>query len=256
MTKVGLKITKQQKIVLNQQYYEIKIDKFQPIAKIIHQFKSTNKINGDFLIFKNSFGPLNPNEIYNNQYQPLEPLWIGEIQLELVYKINFEQEIKEIRVSKDLYIFDLIRIIRMPSKIDKTISLKLEYKFTNYTLDIKNTIKQECVSPFSSLTLIKEISDNKINIQLVDKQAQKNQVVSIYKFEQFMIIRLKKFFIVCEYIKDRNCSLQQLELKSECIIEYNIQSQDQDSNSNRVEFYNVYTKISIQKSQRFKQYFR
>ncbi|CAD8121149.1 unnamed protein product [Paramecium sonneborni] len=234
--KIRLIITKIQKIVFNQTNYEMKIDLFQPIAKIIKQFKNTQQLNEECLIFKTNSGPINPDEFYKQLNIPDIP-WVAEITEDFVYKLSFEQQgIKEITVRKDLEIFEVLRLIRTIFKIEKTIPIKLEYKLNGYNLDINNTVKQEYIPSYSQLNIIKEPSDNKINIQLLNRQTQNKQIKrmpinsTLADLDQ-LINHDKNTQIISYYIdeslKDRKFNLRQLDLQSESIIKYEIESKQE-----------------------------
>ncbi|CAD8204732.1 unnamed protein product [Paramecium pentaurelia] len=231
--KVRIQITKQQKIIFNQVIKEIKIDIFQPVAKFIHQFKNEQNIEDDIIIFKQQQKQINPDSIYMNLNLSQEQPWEAEIQKDFIFQIQFEQYNKQITVSQNIEVFDLIGIMRQQFKIENTIPLKLEYKLNKQKLDIDNTIKQECVPTCSQLILIKEPSDNKINVLLLNqkthiKQLERVAINSILGDLDVLINYDKNTeciqYYVGEQMKDKKQNLQQLNLKSECVIKYLIEN--------------------------------
>ncbi|CAD8094240.1 unnamed protein product [Paramecium primaurelia] len=235
--KVGLQITKQQKIKFNQDVQEVKIDIFQPIAKILHQYMDTINID-DLITFKINTEYINPDEVYKNLNIPPEQPWNAEILNDYIFRINFEQQgIKKITIEKKKDVFDLIRLVRSTFKIENTIPLQLEYKLTNYILDMNNTIKQECIPSNSYLNLIREPSDNKINILLFNlqnfnKQIERVSLSSTSADLDKLIFHNDKTHEINYYIDNqvivKTFNLKQLDLRSECIIEYQIVENQKD----------------------------
>ncbi|CAD8172068.1 unnamed protein product [Paramecium pentaurelia] len=243
--KVGLQITKQQKIKYNQDVQEIKIDIFQPIAQILHKYMDTINID-DLITFKINAECINPDEVYKNLNLPPEQPWNAEISNDYIFRINFEQQgIKKITIEKKKDVFDLIRLVRSTFKIENTIPLQLEYKLKNYILDMNNTIKQECIPSNSYLNLIREPSDNKINILLFNlqnfnKQIERVSLSSTSADLDKFIIHNDNTHEINYYIDNqvivKALNLKQLDLRSECIIEYQIVEKQKDIQNSSKDF--------------------
>ncbi|CAD8201373.1 unnamed protein product [Paramecium octaurelia] len=221
--KVGLQITNQQKIKFKETIHELEIDIFSTVAKIIAYFKSKFNVNDDIITFKQIF----PDKLYKEVYVPGENIWIAEEQKEFQFKIIGEsQETKMIKIQKDGSVFDLTKKARECFQLDKTIPIQLKQKLNDNILDINNLLTQEYIQSFSSLYLIREPSDNKINIMLLDKITHKKQIErvdinsTLADLDKFIQPNENISYYVGNDLKDRQSSLSQLNLKSECEIAY------------------------------------
>ncbi|CAK68687.1 unnamed protein product (macronuclear) [Paramecium tetraurelia] len=233
---VFIQIKKQQQIQYKQQIMEITIDVFQPIAKYINQFKIQQNIDDELITFKLGQLNINPDLLYINLNIPLDQPWDVEFRQEFIYNVAFQnQDNKLITIPGSMEVFDLIRKVRQQFKIENTIPLTLEYKLKKNLLDISNTLNQECIPIYSQLTLIKEPSDNKINILLQNQYSMKQYervAVNSTLADLDILINHDKYtetiqYFLEEQIKDKKFNLKQLDLQSECIINYQIIKQDQ-----------------------------
>ncbi|CAD8193404.1 unnamed protein product [Paramecium octaurelia] len=234
--KVYIQIKKHQQILYKEQIMEITIDIFQPIATFINQFKNNKNIDDELITLKYDKTNLNPDLLYINLNMPTDQPWEVEFRQEFIYNIALQDHDNIlITLPGSVEVFDLIREARQKFKIENNIPLTLEYKLKKDLLDISNTLKQECIPLYSELTLIKQPPDNKINILLQNEQSMKQYervAVNSTLADLDIFINHDKHtetiqYFVEEQIKDRKFNLKQLDLKSECIIKYQIIKQDQ-----------------------------